>query len=81
MFGDANLQQQDWLNPTIIPEVTVSLSQWLQNILSGFNFTMIRRRVERGRYLWDANKVCKDSVTHIEKYMHFVRISGTFCFK
>jgi hypothetical protein len=29
----------------------------LQTILKRFDFTVVRRRVERGRYYWDMNKV------------------------
>jgi hypothetical protein len=29
----------------------------LQTILKRFDFTVVRRRVERGRYYWDLNKV------------------------
>ena len=31
----------------------------LQTILKRFDFTAVRRRVERGRYYWDMNKVLK----------------------
>ncbi len=59
------------------------LSQGLQHILSSFNFTMIRRRVERGRYLWDANKVGKVFVHTLkpEYTVNFMRVSGRFVAK
>jgi hypothetical protein len=43
----------------------VVLRQGVQQTLSSFDYTVIRRRVERGRYIWEVNKVWNQGTTWI----------------
>ena len=53
IFLFMNLTALRW--EMVSPDMELRLG--VQHILRSFDFTMIRRRVERGRYLWEANKV------------------------